>query len=71
MTARIDSRPFGNARGAELMFASRRDARRSKAIHALKAAARTLFEAAEGDAVLVNEPSCTEPGCPPASSESP
>ncbi|MBK6697961.1 MAG: hypothetical protein IPG50_38100 [Myxococcales bacterium] len=34
-------------------------------MRALKAAARTLFDAADDDAVVVNELSCTEPGCPP------
>lgn len=47
------------------MFAPRDDARRSAAIRALKATARTLFEAGEDDAVVVNELQCTEPGCPP------
>lgn len=47
------------------MFGSRSDERRSAAIRSLKAAARTLFGAAEDDAVVVNELSCTEPGCPP------
>jgi hypothetical protein len=47
------------------MFGPRNDARRSSAIRALKAKARTLFEAADDDAVVVNELSCTEPGCPP------
>jgi hypothetical protein len=47
------------------MFGSRNDAHRSAAIRSLKAAARTLFEAADDDAVIVNELSCTEPGCPP------
>jgi hypothetical protein len=47
------------------MFGSRTDERRSAAIRSLKAAARTLFGAAEDDAVVVNELSCTEPGCPP------
>jgi hypothetical protein len=47
------------------MFASRQDARRSKAIRALKLTARTLFEAGEDEAVVVNELTCTEPGCPP------
>jgi hypothetical protein len=47
------------------MFGPRHDERRSTAIRALKAAARTLFGATEDDAVVVNELSCTEPGCPP------
>lgn len=47
------------------MFGPRNDERRSTAIRALKAVARTLFEATEDDAVVVNELSCTEPGCPP------
>jgi hypothetical protein len=47
------------------MFASRQDAQRSKALRALKAAARALFDAGEDEAVVVNELSCTEPGCPP------
>jgi hypothetical protein len=47
------------------MFGPRNDERRSAAIRALKAAARTLFEAGEDDAVVVNELQCTEPGCPP------
>jgi hypothetical protein len=47
------------------MFGPRNDERRSAAIRALKAAARTLFEAGDDDAVVVNELSCTEPGCPP------
>lgn len=47
------------------MFGSRSDERRSAAIRSLKAAARTLFGAAEDDAVVVNELSCAEPGCPP------
>lgn len=47
------------------MFRPRSDERRSSAIRALKAKAHTLFEAADDDAVVVNELSCTEPGCPP------
>lgn len=47
------------------MFGPRNDARRSAAIRALKATARTLFDAGEDDAVVVNELQCTEPGCPP------
>jgi hypothetical protein len=47
------------------MFGPRNDERRSAAIRTLKATARTLFEANDDDAVLVNELSCTEPGCPP------
>ena len=47
------------------MFGPRNDARRTDAIRALKATARTLFEATEDDAVVVNELSCAEPGCPP------
>jgi hypothetical protein len=47
------------------MFGARHDEKRSSAIRALKAAARTLFEATPDDAVVVNELSCTEPGCPP------
>lgn len=47
------------------MFGPRNDERRSSAIRALKAMARTLFEAGEDDAVVVNELQCTEPGCPP------
>jgi len=47
------------------MFGSRSDERRSAAIRSLKAAARTLFGAAEDDAVVVNELSCSELGCPP------
>jgi hypothetical protein len=47
------------------MFTSRQDVRRARAIRALKAAARTLFKAGEDDALVVNELSCTEPGCPP------
>ena len=47
------------------MFGPRPDERRSAAIRALKATARTLFEAGEDDAVVVNELQCTEPGCPP------
>lgn len=47
------------------MFGPRNDERRAAAIRALKATARTLFEAADDDAVVVNELSCTEPGCPP------
>lgn len=47
------------------MFGSRHDGRRSAAIRALKATARTLFDAGEDDAVVVNELQCTEPGCPP------
>jgi hypothetical protein len=47
------------------MFGPRSDERRSAAIRALKAMARTLFEAGEDDAVVVNELQCTEPGCPP------
>jgi hypothetical protein len=47
------------------MFGLRSDERRAAAIRALKATARTLFEAAGDDAVVVNELSCTEPGCPP------
>jgi hypothetical protein len=47
------------------MFGPRNDERRFSAIRALKAKARTLFEAADDDAVVVNELSCTEPGCPP------
>ncbi|MBM4375550.1 MAG: hypothetical protein FJ095_10730 [Deltaproteobacteria bacterium] len=31
----------------------------------MKAAARSLFDAGEDDAVVVNELQCTEPGCPP------
>jgi hypothetical protein len=49
----------------ELMFGPRNDERRSAAIRGLKAAARTLFEATDDDAVVVNELQCTEPGCPP------
>ena len=47
------------------MFGPRHDERRSAAIRALKATARTLFEAGEDDAVVVNELQCSEPGCPP------
>jgi len=47
------------------MFGPRNDERRSAAIFALKATARTLFDAGEDDAVVVNELQCTEPGCPP------
>jgi hypothetical protein len=47
------------------MFGPRSDERRSSAIRSLKATARTLFEATDDDAVVVNELSCTEPGCPP------
>ena len=47
------------------MFGPRDDGRRSAAIRALKATARTLFAAGEDDAVVVNELQCTEPGCPP------
>ena len=47
------------------MFGPRHDERRSAASRALKATARTLFEAGEDDAVVVNELQCTEPGCPP------
>jgi hypothetical protein len=47
------------------MFGLRSDARRAAAIRALKATARTLFEAGEDDAVVVNEVQCSEPGCPP------
>lgn len=47
------------------MFGPRHDERRSAAIRALKATARTLFEATDDDAVVVNELSCAEPGCPP------
>jgi hypothetical protein len=47
------------------MFASRQDARRSKAMRALKLAARALFDAGEDAVVVVNELTCTEPGCPP------
>ena len=47
------------------MFGPRNDERRSAAIRALKATARTLFDAGEDDAVVVNELQCTEPGCPP------
>jgi hypothetical protein len=31
----------------------------------IKAVARTLFEAGDDDAVVVNELECSEPGCPP------
>ena len=47
------------------MFGPRHDEGRSAALRALKATARTLFEAGEDDAVVVNELQCTEPGCPP------
>ncbi len=47
------------------MFGQRNDERRSAAIRALRATARTLFDAGEDDAVVVNELRCTEPGCPP------
>ena len=47
------------------MFGPPKDERRSAAIVVLKATARTLFEAGEDDAVVVNELQCTEPGCPP------
>lgn len=47
------------------MFRPRHDERRSAAIRALKATARTLFDAGEEDAVVVSELQCTEPGCPP------
>ena len=47
------------------MFGPPKDEKRSAAIRALKAVARILFEAAEDDAVVVTELSCTEPGCPP------
>lgn len=47
------------------MFGPRNDERRSAGIRSLKVAARALFEATDDDAVVVNELSCTEPGCPP------
>jgi hypothetical protein len=51
--------------GGELMFGPRTDEKRSQAMRRLKQLARELFEAADDDAVVVNELSCTEPGCPP------
>ncbi len=47
------------------MFGPRNDERRAAAIRALKETARTLFEALDDDVVIVNELTCTEPGCPP------
>lgn len=47
------------------MFGAQRDETRSRALRALKALARDLFDAGEDDAVVVNELACTEPGCPP------
>jgi hypothetical protein len=47
------------------MFRPGSDERRSSAIRSFKAAARSLLGAADDDAVVVSELSCTEPGCPP------
>jgi hypothetical protein len=47
------------------MFGKQPDEKRSQAIRQLKQVARRLLEAAEDDAVIVTELSCTEPGCPP------
>jgi len=47
------------------LFEQRNDERRSSAIRRLKEVARQLFDAAEDDAVVVNELKCSEPGCPP------
>jgi len=47
------------------MFGPRNDEVRSSAMRALRAKAHTLFEAADDDVVIVNELTCTEPGCPP------
>lgn len=53
--------------GAEsmVMFGRQDDGRRAAAIRKLKSSARALFHADEDDAVVVNELTCTEPGCPP------
>jgi len=47
------------------MIGTKPDPMRATAIRQLKQLARELFEAAEDDAIVVNELKCTEPGCPP------
>lgn len=54
----------GPLAGKTFMFGPRNDEKRSAAIRGLKTLARKLFEAAEDDAVVVNELRCVEPGCP-------
>jgi hypothetical protein len=46
-------------------FQPRSDGLRSAALRNLKQTASALFHAEEGDAVMVNELACSEPGCPP------
>lgn len=48
-----------------MLFQKGPEAERAAASRWLKALARTLFDAEEGDAVVVSELQCTEPGCPP------
>jgi len=47
------------------MFGKRTDETRSAAIRAIKQMARSLFDAADDDVIVVSELQCTEPGCPP------
>lgn len=47
------------------MFGTRGDVERTAAVRALKRLAARLFDAGDEDVVVVNELTCSEPGCPP------
>jgi hypothetical protein len=47
------------------MIGPKNDAKRPAAVKSLEASARRLLEADDDAAVVVNELTCMEPGCPP------